>query len=41
MESAANALKELSHLEEFDMYKPIVESLAELSSGSLQSNAVG
>jgi len=35
MESAANALKELSHLAEFEIYQPIVESLAELSSGSL------
>jgi len=28
MESATTALKELSHLDEFEMYKPIVESLA-------------
>jgi len=28
METATAALKELSHLDEFEMYKPIVESLA-------------
>jgi|TARA_B110000914_G_C15320534_1_gene379985 hypothetical protein len=38
MESATNALKELA--EEADMFKPIVESLVEMTSGSMGSNAV-
>jgi hypothetical protein len=38
MESATNALKSLA--EETDMFKPIVESLVELTSGSMGSNAV-
>jgi len=38
MESATNALKELA--EETDLFKPIVESLVEMTSGSMGSNAV-
>jgi hypothetical protein len=38
MESATNALRSLA--EETDMFKPIVESLVELTSGSMGSSAV-